>query len=73
MTPRPLINKHPLRRITVRYYYEHPSAPTGTGSVELTLECGHAEFRKRSAEPGRRARCWACYIDGLDKPEQEQK
>ncbi len=61
-------NRWPLRRITVRYYYESKSAPTGTGSVELTLECAHAEFRKRSAEPKHQARCWACYLESLEAP-----
>lgn len=67
-----MTNTHPLREITARHYYSPSSAPKGTGSVELTLECGHSEFRKRSAEPGRRARCWACYMDGLDR-DREQK
>ena len=67
-----MTNRWPLRRITVRYHYEHKSAPAGTGSVELTLECGHAEFRKRSAEPKRQARCWACYMDGLDRDQPER-
>ena len=56
----------PLREIVVRNYYRHDSAPIGTGSVWLTLSCGHIECRKRSRDPGLRARCWACHMEAQD-------
>ncbi len=70
-----MINNWPLREIVARHYYRLKGARVGEGRSELTLSCGHLEFRKRSMEPTLRARCWACYVDGLDcaKLEQEQK
>lgn len=72
-----MTNNYPLREIIARRYYRMPNAKIGTGSVELTLNCGHGEFRSRNKEPHVRARCWACHIDGLDtddraQPEREQ-
>jgi len=52
--------RRPLRRITGREYYAHPSTPRGGGSVMLTLECGHEVHCKRSKEPKRKARCYHC-------------
>ncbi len=62
----PDFSPQPLREITGRNYFRPKSAPIGTGSVELTLSCGHHEFRKRSRDPGLRARCWACHTEALD-------
>jgi len=56
-------NTYPLREIIARRYYHPESAPIGTGAVELTLVCGHSEFRKRSRDPGVQARCWLCHLD----------
>lgn len=53
----------PLRAITDRRYYHPKNATAGTGSVELTLECGHKIRKKRSAEPRRFARCEDCFYD----------
>jgi len=50
----------PLRQIVKRERYFPMSAPTGTGSVMLTLECGHEVHCKQSKEPKYRARCWYC-------------
>lgn len=52
-----------LKKISDRRYYEPKSAPHGTGSVELSLECGHKIHRKQSAEPRYQARCQYCYYD----------
>lgn len=55
----------PLKKIIGREYYEPKSAPIGTGSVALSLECGHTERRKASQEPDYRARCLQCtYKEG---------
>ncbi len=66
---------HPLREVIARHHYRLDGAPIGTGRTELTLSCGHLEFRKRSREPRLRARCWACHVDGpdTDQPEREPK
>ena len=53
----------PMKKIVDRRYYEPKSAPHGTGSVELTLECGHKVRRKQSAEPRYQVRCEDCYYD----------
>ncbi len=50
----------PLRKIVKRERYSPASAPTGTGSVMLKLECGHEVHCKQSKEPYARARCWHC-------------
>lgn len=54
---------YPMRRITERRYYTPQYASHGTGSVELTLDCGHKVRRKRSSEPRRQCRCQECYAD----------
>lgn len=73
MGPPAVINRWPLREIVARKYYRTAGAKLGSGSVELSLSCGHTEFRKRSGEPHVRARCWDCHMDGLgcDLPEGE--
>ncbi len=50
----------PLREIVSREHYSHSSAPYGTGSVALELDCGHTERRKQSQEPIYQARCLLC-------------
>ena len=50
----------PLRGIVKRQWYSPASAPHGTGSVMLTLKCGHEVHCKQSKEPKRRARCYHC-------------
>jgi len=58
-------NRWPKREIVARRYYRPKGFPRYTGCVELTLECGHSEFRKRSRDPARTARCWNCHLEGL--------
>lgn len=53
----------PMRKIVDRRYYEPKYAPANTGSVELTLECGHKIRRKQSSEPRHQCRCEDCYYD----------
>lgn len=53
------------RKVTGRSYYHPKYAAANAGGVELTLECGHKQRRKRSAEPGPNAKvkCTECYYD----------
>ncbi len=53
----------PMKQIVDRRYYAPKHAAPGTGSVELTLECGHKIHRKRSDEPRYQCRCEPCYYD----------
>lgn len=55
-----MTGRRPLKPIVKREYYRHPFTPKGSGSVFLTLECGHMVRRKCSEEPKRQARCLQC-------------
>ncbi len=54
---------YPMRQITDRRYFEPAGARPNTGSVELTLECGHKTKRRQSSEPVSQCRCEQCYYD----------
>lgn len=54
---------YPLREIVQREYVAPKYCRAGTGTVILTLSCGHRVRRPISAEPRKAVRCEDCYFD----------